>query len=295
MDGDQVADGDSLDEFFLGSAEGLGINGHGHTGGNALVAAAGKDDDGHFAAAHTGIGTGGSPSGSPAVIGSTLLVQNNGADIGAPVATEAFLGDGQVILQLAAHEFLHIGNIQHIGKFHDPLDAEASLIGQVILRGLLHGHFQFHNAVAADMDDIGVMVDDADTGGIFTCIECQVDIKYQVGLRRRNIDGNFPHILLQLSLLFTGDRSNDLQLLAGITGNHAGADGGSNTTQATGIGHHNALNILNDIAADQNIDPLRQHPQHLTGLGTGISQSDGLGAAHGRAQLFLQNSNELLI
>ena len=140
-----------------------------------------------------------------------------------------------------------------------------------------------------------MVVNDPHPGGIFTCKQRQINVEHQLGLRRRNIDGDFSHILLQGQLLLLGHRSNDLQLLGSIACNHTGTNCRSDATQATGIGHNNTLDILDNIAADQNIDPLRHNAQHLTGLCACVSQCDGLGTTHRGPQFFLQDRNKLLV
>ena len=55
----------------------------------------------------------------------------------------------------------------------------------------------------------------------------------------------------------------------------------------TGIGHNNALNILNDVAAGHNINALGHLTQGLAGQSCTVGHSDRLGATHCRKQFFL--------
>ena len=56
-------------------------------------------------------------------------------------------------------------------------------------------------------------------------------------------------------------------------------------TQPTGMGDYHAFDVLDDVAADLHQHPVRQRTQHAAGLGGGVSDGDGLGAAGGEAQL----------
>ena len=55
VDGDKVGNGQRAIELLAGRADVAGIGHDGHAGRDALIAGAGEDDDGHFAAAHAGI------------------------------------------------------------------------------------------------------------------------------------------------------------------------------------------------------------------------------------------------
>ena len=55
VDGDKVGNGQRAVELLAGRADVAGIGHDGHAGRDALIAGAGEDDDGHFAAAHAGV------------------------------------------------------------------------------------------------------------------------------------------------------------------------------------------------------------------------------------------------
>ena len=66
--------------------------------------------------------------------------------------------------------------------------------------------------------------------------------------------------------------------------------GGLQPPAASGVGHHHAFHVLDDIAADGQIHPLRQAPQGLPGQGAGVGHGDGLGTAQGGFQLVVEDT-----
>ena len=82
---------------------------------------------------------------------------------------------------------------------------------------------------------------------------------------------------------------SDFQLLAGITGNDTGADSCSHTVESAGVGHDYALDVLDNIAADEQTDLLRHSANDLRCFGGGVGQRDGFGAAHSGTKLLVQD------
>ena len=59
VDGHQIGDDEGAVELFLAAVQLLGVLDEGHRAGDALIAAAGVDDDRQLTAVHAGIRTGG--------------------------------------------------------------------------------------------------------------------------------------------------------------------------------------------------------------------------------------------
>ena len=83
------------------------------------------------------------------------------------------------------------------------------------------------------------------------------------------------------------DGGDDLQLPVGLAGHNAHRDGSFDPLQAAGIGHHHALDVLDDVAGDLRPHPFRLGAQHLAQLGRSIGHGGGLGTAGGRYQLLV--------
>ena len=295
VDGDQVGQGHGTDQLLIGDAKLLGVHGHGNGGGDALVAGAGEDDDRHVTAAHSGVGTGGGVGTGLLLDGVALAAQDNLADVGAPAVLHAFPGDGHVVLDLALHHVTDIFHIHGVGEFHDLLDGQAGLIGQALLGRVGDGQLQELLAVALDEDDVGVVVDDAQAAGVALALKADIDIKDQLGIGSLDVQIHLLHVIAQGLPVLVGQSADDLQLPVGITHGDAHADGGGQAVESAGVGDHDALDVLDDVATDEEFDLLRQAAQNLAGLGAGVGQSDGFGAAHGGAQFFTENIYILLI
>ena len=207
----------------------------------------------------------------------------------------AFTGNGHVVLDLALHHVTDVFHIHRICKFNDLLNVQAGLVGQALLGGVGDGQLQELFAVALDEDDVGVVVDDAQAAGVALTLEAHVDVKNQIGISGLDVQIHLLHVSAQGLPVFIGQAAYDLQLPVGIAHGDAHADGGGQAVESAGVGDHDALDVLDDVAADEEFDLLRQAPQDLTGLGAGIGQGDGFGTAHGRAQFFTENIYILLI
>ena len=149
--------------------------------------------------------------------------------------------------------------------------------------------------VLLNQNNIGVMVGDTQPHRVFACVNIQIDVKHQRGIRRLNFHIRRFHVCLDGGVLFLRDNADDLQLLVGITGDDTRTDCGCHAVQSACVGDDDTFDILNDIAADEQPDLLRHSAQHLRSLGGGIGQRNGFGAAHGRAQLFTQDVQILLV
>ena len=84
--------------------------------------------------------------------------------------------------------------------------------------------------------------------------------------------------------------------MAGLVPRHKPCgNGGGDASQPPGVGHDDAFNVLNNVPADGDNCRLGQTPQGVPRHRGGVSQRDGLGAAHGGHQLLLQNGDVFLI
>ena len=134
----------------MGDAQLLRVDDHGDAGREALVAAAGVDDHGQFAAAHAGVGAGGRPR--LGAVGHAVAVrgEQHAADVGAPLAVQPLARDGHVAGDLAAEQLLDVVQVHRAGKLDDLLDGEAAAVRPRVLlaRGLLEGLAEKSLAVA---------------------------------------------------------------------------------------------------------------------------------------------------
>ena len=140
-----------------------------------------------------------------------------------------------------------------------------------------------------------MVIDDADPDGVGSGLQLQVNVEDQAGFGAVDVDLSGIQKGLQSGTLSVCHGADDLQLLVGVAADDAGADRRADAVQPAGVGHDHTLDIFDDVAADTNIYLFGQLSQQLAGLGTGVSQGNGLGTAHGRPQLLRQDVQILLI
>ena len=95
--------------------------------------------------------------------------------------------------------------------------------------------------------------------------------------------------------LLVGDLGNDLKDFFRASGDNARGRGGLNALESTGVGHHHAFDVLDDIAAGFHQHLFRLFAQHLPGLGGAIGQRDRLGTAHGGDQLLMEDLDKVVV
>ena len=140
-----------------------------------------------------------------------------------------------------------------------------------------------------------MVVRDAHPGVVLPAALGDDDVKHMPLLGVLDGDGHRLQIVPDGRLLFLADLRDDLQLLLGGTGDDACRHRRLHALQVPGVGHDDAFHILDDAAAHLQLHAVRQHPQHLAGFCRRIGQRDGLGAAHRRDQLLLQDLHISLI
>ena len=296
VNGQQVAESDGPEHGLVAHLQFLGVLNDGHRGGDALVAAAGDDDDRHLAAAHAGVGPGGGhgPGANLDVV--PVVLAQHLADVGAPVVGHALLGNGVVVVDLPLNDVLHILDVAGVHKVHNGLHGQAAPVRQAA--GAVGDHvaaLQQDLAVFLDQDDVGVVVRNAQADGVRSGNKGDDDIKDHVPRGRGHPDFMTGEIGLDLLLLGVGHLGDDLQDLSGVPGHRARGGRGLDALEAAGVGYHYAFNILDDIAAGLHQNALRQAAQNLPGLGGGVGDGNGLGAAHGGYQLLPQDLYKMVI
>ena len=111
------------------------------------------------------------------------------------------------------------------------------------------------------------------------------DIEHMPLLDVLDGNGHRLQIVPDGSLLVLADLGDDFQLSVCRTGNDARCHSGFHAFQVAGVGHDDALHILNNAAAHLQLHALGQCAQHLACPGRSISQCNGLCAAHCRDEL----------
>ena len=139
VDGHQIGDDEGAVELFLAAVQLLGVLDEGHRAGNALIAAAGVDDDRQLAAVHAGIGACGGLG--FCAVGDIVAVsgQQHPPDVGTVVAQQALFCNGVVVADLPFQQVCHVPQVGGLGKVPDVLHVQQAAVGAGIL---LHGLVQ---------------------------------------------------------------------------------------------------------------------------------------------------------
>src|SRR5699024_9790986 len=187
-----------------------------------------------------------------------------------------------------------------VGKVQDVRDGQKVPAGQAVPGGgaalvaaggpvLLHGNIQQDLAVLFDVDDVGVVLGDADGGGLLSGGQPDGDVEDLAVVHRLDPDGGAFQEAAHLRFLLFGHFGDHLQGAARLTAHDAGGRRGLDPLHPAGVGNDDALDVLDDVVADSQPDLAGQSAQHLPGLGRRVGDGDGLGAAHGGDQLFVQD------
>ena len=191
---------------------------------------------------------------------------------------------------------LNICNFYGIRKVQNPLNTHEGSVRNVICLIVFTNFLGKNNILSLlNQNDIGMIVYDSDSGRVISLVNGNVDIKNQAGIRKIHLDFRRLHIFLNLLNLFRRNGSNDLELLIRLSGNNSCCNSRINPSHMPGIRHHNALYILNDIAACRKENSLRNIPQHFSCLCSRISNGNRLRTPHCREQFLFQNAHIFLI
>ena len=187
MDGHQVGHHKGPEQQLLADADLPGVDNDRKRAGDALVAAAGIDDDRKLAAAHSRVRRRrGSRLGTVLHRGAVGAHQH-APDLGAPVFSQSFLGDRGVVPDLPVQSLFHIFKFHLICKVNDGPDVQKRIIRRVIA-GFI---FILLTEVKADedlfvflqTDHIGMGSRDLTESSVLTCAHPDLDVEDEVLIR----------------------------------------------------------------------------------------------------------------
>ena len=134
-----------------------------------------------------------------------------------------------------------------------------------------------------------MIVADAHHSPFLTAVQGHQNVKDDTVIHSFHGNRHGLQKIAHLLLLLAGDLCNDFQSFLCFAGHDTGYRRGFDALHAVGIGNDNTFYVFNNIVADADGDPIRSCAQNFPGLGSGVGNGDGFGAAHGGDQLFFQN------
>ena len=140
-----------------------------------------------------------------------------------------------------------------------------------------------------NVDQIGVLVDGPHRSGRIPPIDGYGNIQNILRRCRGNADRGAFKIFPQLRFGILRHMGNDFQLGILIAAQDADGGCGGNALPAVGVGDDDAFYIFYDIAAGDDLHPVRNGAQYTSCHGGAIGNGDGFRAAHGRNQFPLQD------
>ena len=291
VDGHQVGYQQRPVQLLPAGPQVQGVADHRQGSGHALVAGTGDDDHRQLTAAHPGIAACRRPGLGLGFDILRVLLQQDGADVGTPVPPQTRLGNGGVVVDLPIQHICHPADIHRLRKFQDPRHGQKTPVGLHCHRLLDQLPVVQNRPVPLHMDNVGVGLGDPHRGGISPGSACQTDIQLEGGLHTHNVHEGVGSIVSNGGVSLRGHGGDHLQFALRIACYDAGGHGGADALLLSGVGHHHAFHILDDISGDLHQHLFRHSPQDLAHQGGAVGQGDGLGAAGGQNQLLLQNRN----
>ena len=289
MDGDQVRHRKRAVEHLLRDVELLGINHDRQGRRQALIAAAGIDDDRQIAAVHarirpcSGVGLG------AIVDARAVRLQQNAADVRTVVPPQAFLGNRPVQVDLPLEDLLHIGDLDLICKGDDILDRQQAAVGRVLAGRLLIVLVLQHDTVFLHTDHVGVEARDLDEGAVRSRRDAHLNVKHIVLIRTPDGERRLLQIGADGLYLLRRELREHLKLRIRVVGHDARRGRGRNAAQAVRIRNDDALDIFDDVRTCEHLHRLRQRAERLARKRRTVSHGDGLGTAHGGLQFLFQD------
>src|SRR5699024_4837295 len=133
VDGHQVGEGEGPAEGLVVGLQLAGVFDQRDGAGDALVAAAGIDDNRKLAAVHAGVGACGRPCFGAGGDVISAGAQENGADVGAVVAPQPFLRDGGVVADLPVQNAGNVRNVYGGDEVPDVFHVEESAVRATVI------------------------------------------------------------------------------------------------------------------------------------------------------------------
>ena len=296
MQGNEVRERERAQHLILGNLILHCVDEHRHGDGDALVAAAGVDDNRHCAAVHSCVGTGGGV-GAGAVDERAGLLGDGAADLGAPRVLEPLLGDGAVALDLIFKHLAHVVKVYLVCEIIDIADVQQAFVG-------CRGGGAFLLRLSCVIDDLAVFLDAGDVA----VVVLYLDERGLVALVRLDADIEIRHTLDQLAvtavirdhLVHKGNvliayGVEHIQNSGCVAADDAEQSGSVNAARAARVRDGDGHDVFHDVPAAIYRTVLRYVTEHLAKFRAGIRDGNGLGTACRHCEFIMEQLNIIVI
>ena len=289
MDGHQIGHDERAVQQILRYIALFRVNDDRNGGGHTLVSAAGIDDDRQFAAVHTRVGTGCRPGLRPILNAVAVGLQQDLTDACAISFPQTGFGDLHVAVDLPLEDIPHVVEPDLVGEGDDLLHRQQRAVSGRLHHLVGKGLVQQDLAVFFDPHHIGVVTDHADVGGVVSGGKTNLNVKGAVGggLSEHKFGG--AEKIVHPAQRFRSHVGEHFKLPVRIAAADARGHRGTKTLSPRRMRHDDALDVLDDVAADGQLHAFGQGAQSLFCQSACISNGDRLGAARCRDQLFTKN------
>ena len=137
--------------------------------------------------------------------------------------------------------------------------------------------------------------DDVHIRSILARVEAYGKVKGVLGIGLLHRDVRRFQIGVQFLQVFFRRVGDDFQFFLRFPEAEPCGHGGPQTLASAGVGHHDALYIFDDIAAYDQVRPVRHAAERVPRERCGVGDGDRLGTAHGRNQFFPEDVKEAVI
>ena len=272
--------------FFIAALQFLCILDNRHGTGNALISAAGIDDNRKLTAAHPCIrarrchGTGAVAD----LI--SICIQHDPSDTRTVGMRHSLLSDRHVTVDLMIEDRSHILYLTRHREIPDVLHIQKASVSQTIFLVSLHDRLQQLFTVALLQHDIRVIVCNPHLCRIFPCKCFNDDIKNPSAVQIADFHVHLIRVCAKHLALLIADLGDDLQLPLRSAGHKARRHSGLDSFHAAGVRHNDGFYIFDDTATHFYDYFFRQFSKQFPASRSRIRKRDRLRTPHRRDQLF---------
>ena len=272
----------------------LRINSHRHRNRQALIAAAGIDDNGQLTATHARIRSRCRHGLRPVSHAVSINAEQRLPDLRTIGFLKTAPGNRHLILKLAFQRLPNVVKLHAGGKLADLLNGQQVLVLRPAALRRLHVVFK-HLSILLNSSDIRMRMAHPRHRLVAAALNHHNHIQQIVARQKLDLNRTCIQHPANGPLLFFGYVADHFKRAFRVSRDNSGCNRRGNAAQAACVGHGDAFHVFDDVAAHLNPNPFRHPAQRLSRLRRAICQCNRLCAAGSRRQLTAQDFAVCLI